>query len=246
VFDVFAGIFCIVTMKTLSIVIPVYNEESTLDETLRRVESAPLIGWKKELIVVNDGSTDNTGKILESWTKKATIANMLKNQGKGAAVTHGISLAHGDVILVQDADLEYSPTDYPMLLDPFENSRVDVVYGSRFLGSHLSTMYLYELGNKFVTFLTNVLYNTNITDMETGYKVFRKTVLDKFSIHAKRFDFEPEITAKVLRCGYQIYEVPISYFGRKFSEGKKLTWRDGVVALFTLFYYRLWKPGAVA
>ena len=139
---------------------------------------------------------------------------------------------------MQDADLEYNPDDYPLLLKPFENKHVNVVYGSRFLGPHLSTMFVYAQGNKFVTLVCNILFNSNITDMETGYKVFRKTVLDGITIRAKRFDMEPELTAKILKRGYQIYEVPISYFGRTFSEGKKLTWRDGVVALWTLIKYR--------
>ncbi len=225
-------------MQQLSIIIPVYNEEASIDEVLKRVFAVRLEGWKKQVIVVNDGSTDKTGGILASWKKNITLLVQSKNQGKGAAIAVGIKQATGQLILIQDADLEYSPADYPKLLEPFSNARVTVVYGSRFLGPHLSTMYLYALGNKFVTWVTNILYNTNITDMETGYKVFRRTVLDGIFIQARRFDFEPEFTAKVLKFGHQIYEVPISYFGRKFSEGKKLTWRDGIVALGTLLYQR--------
>lgn len=225
-------------MKQLSIIIPVYNEEGTIDEVLRRVFAVKLYGWKKQVIVVDDGSTDNTPEVLASWRKKATIVFQTKNQGKGSAIMEGMKRATGEIILLQDADLEYSPTDYPKLLEQFVDPRVTVVYGSRFLGSHLSTMYLYALGNKFVTWVTNILYNTNITDMETGYKVFRRSVLDGIGIRAKRFDFEPEFTAKILKSGHQIYEIPISYFGRKFSEGKKLTWRDGVIALGTLLYQR--------
>ncbi len=225
-------------MKTLSIIIPVYNEEATVGEVLQRVFAVKLKDWKKQVIVVDDGSTDKTRDILASWQKKATVIFQLKNQGKGTAVMEGMKHATGDVVLLQDADLEYNPTDYPRLLEYFTDPRVTVVYGSRFLGPHLSTMYLYALGNKFVTWVTNILYNTNITDMETGYKVFRRTVMDGISIHARRFDFEPEFTAKILKAGHQIYEVPISYFGRKFSEGKKLTWRDGVVALGTLLSQR--------
>lgn len=201
-----------------------------------------LSDWKKEVIIVDDGSTDETQSILKRWEKKSTIIRMPKNQGKGAAVTAGFRVATGEIILIQDADLEYSPTDYPVLLAPFENPRVYAVYGSRFLGSHLSTMFVYALGNKFVTLITNILYNTTITDMETGYKVFRSDAVKNLHIKAKRFDFEPEVTAKILRSGYQIYEVPISYFGRKFEEGKKLTWRDGIIALVTLFQYRFWHP----
>lgn len=226
-------------VKVLSIIIPVYNEEGTIEEVLRRVFAVKLKDWKKQIIVVDDGSTDNTPAHLAAWSKKCTIIVQSHNQGKGAAIAAGLERATGEVILLQDADREYSPTDYPKLLEQFVDPRVTVVYGSRFLGSHLSTMYLYAQGNKFVTWITNVLYNTNITDMETGYKVFRRSVLGGITIHAKRFDFEPEFTAKILKSGHQIYEIPISYFGRKFSEGKKLTWRDGVVALWTLIKYRI-------
>ncbi len=225
-------------MKTLSVVIPVFNEIRTIDTILQRVLDVRLSGWKKEVIVIEDGSTDGTKKKLSSWEKRCHVIYQSENRGKGAAVTEGLKKAKGDIVLIQDADLEYDPKDYEILLTPFDNSSVHVVYGSRFLGPHLSTMYLYALGNKFVTFLTNILYNTNITDMETGYKVFRREIVDRISIRAKRFDFEPEFTAKVLKLGYAIYEVPISYFGRKFNEGKKLTWRDGVIALWTLLRYR--------
>lgn len=229
-------------MKTISIIIPTYNEANTIGQVLERVVKAALPGWQKEIIVVDDGSVDTTAPILKKWKDRVTVVNMLRNQGKGAAVTAGLRRATGDIILIQDADLEYSPADYPVLLTPFENTRVNAVYGSRFLGPHLSTMFVYALGNKFVTFITNILYNTNITDMETGYKAFRRAAVKDFDIKAKRFDFEPEITVKLLRSGHQIYEVPISYFGRKFEEGKKLTWRDGVVALVTLIKYRFWNP----
>lgn len=226
-------------MKVLSIIIPVYNEEATVGEVLKRVWSAKTPGFSKEIIVVNDGSTDKTSEVLASWQKKVIVVSQSQNQGKGAAVMEGMKRATGEIILLQDADLEYSPNDYPKLLEPFTDPRVTVVYGSRFLGPHLSTMYLYALGNKFVTWVTNILFNTNITDMETGYKIFRRTVMEGITIHARRFDFEPEFTAKVLKSGLQIYEIPISYFGRKFSEGKKLTWRDGVIALGTLLRCRL-------
>lgn len=229
-------------MRTVSIIIPTYNEARTIDAVLNRVFAALLPGWQKQVIVVDDGSVDETKQILERWKKKAQIVALPHNQGKGTAVSSGLRRATGDIIIIQDADLEYSPADYPVLLAPFENSRVNVVYGSRFLGPHLSTMFVYALGNKFVTLVTNILYNTTITDMETGYKAFRATAVKDLDIRAKRFDFEPEVTAKLLRSGYQIYEVPISYFGRKFEEGKKLTWRDGVVALITLFKYRWWNP----
>ena len=225
-------------MNILSIIIPVFNEVHTIEEALKRVYQKRLPGYKKEIIVVDDGSTDGTRKKLKTWEKVCTVVYQSKNYGKGAALQAGFKRATGDIILIQDADLEYSPENYETLLAPFEDARMNVVYGSRFLGSHLSTMFVYALGNKFVTLMTNILYNTNITDMETGYKVFRRSVLDSITISASRFDFEPEFTAKVLKAGYQIYEVPITYFGRKFSEGKKLTWRDGVVALWTLLKYR--------
>lgn len=225
-------------MKALSIIIPVYNEEATIGEALKRVLTAKTPGFTKQIIVVDDGSTDKTREVLVSWQKRVTVVFQSHNQGKGTAVMEGVKRATGEIVLLQDADLEYSPADYSKLLEPFADRRVTVVYGSRFLGPHLSTMYLYALGNKFVTWVTNVLFNTNITDMETGYKVFRRSVIDGIKIRAKRFDFEPEFTAKILKAGHQIYEVPISYYGRKFSEGKKLTWRDGVVALWTLLYQR--------
>lgn len=228
-------------MKTVSIIIPTYNEAKTIQTVLNRVFAAETPGWRKEVIVVDDGSRDNTKELLSPFAKRAVILSAPKNQGKGSAVTLGLTKATGEVIIIQDADLEYSPDDYPTLLAPFANDRVSVVYGSRFLGPHLSTMFVYALGNKFVTFATNILYNTNITDMETGYKAFRRSAVAGLGITAKRFDFEPEVTAKLLRSGYQIYEVPISYFGRKFEEGKKLTWRDGIIALLTLLKYRFWK-----
>lgn len=225
-------------MKKLSIIIPVFNESATIDEIIRRVMQVSLPGWNKQIIVVDDGSTDGTKKRLAAWENKVTVIYKKKNEGKGSAVTIGLGKADGDYILFQDADLEYDPKDYPVLLEPFNNEQVDVVYGSRFLGPHLSTMFVYAQGNKFVTLVSNILFNANITDMETGFKVFRKTVLSGMTLESKRFDMEPEITAKVLKKGYQIYEVPISYFGRKFSEGKKLTWRDGIVAFWTLIKYR--------
>lgn len=225
-------------MKVVSIIIPVYNEEATIQRVLTSVWHAKTVGFQKQIIVVDDGSTDKTREVLAGWKKRVTVVLQSRNGGKGSAVMEGLARAKGEIVILQDADLEYSPSDYPKLLEPFSDPRVTVVYGSRFLGPHLSTMYLYALGNKFVTWATNVLYNTTITDMETGYKVFRRSVLERIKIHAKRFDFEPEFTAKILKAGHQIYEVPISYFGRTFPQGKKLTWRDGVVALLTLIYQR--------
>ena len=226
-------------MKRVYIIIPVYNEKATVDEVLLRIFAVKLEGWQKQVIVVDDGSTDGTREVLRTWQKKTTVLSHPTNTGKGSAVMTGVGHADGDVVLIQDADLEYSPKDYGTLLEPFKDSRVTIVYGSRFLGAHLSTMYLYALGNKFVTWVTNVLYNTNITDMETGFKAFRRSVIEGMTIRARRFDFEPEFTAKVLKSGHQIYEVPVSYFGRKFSEGKKLTWRDGIIALLVLIREKL-------
>lgn len=226
-------------MNKLSVIIPVYNEEKTVADVVRKVEAVSLKEWMKEIIIVDDGSTDKTSRICKAFGKRCIYIQKKKNEGKGSAIVQGLRKATGDIILIQDADLEYSPSDYPTLLSPFSHPHVDVVYGSRFLGSHLSTMFVYELGNKFVTLMTNILFNTNITDMETGFKVFRKTVVSDMVIHAKRFDVEPELTAKILKRGYQIYEVPISYFGRKFEDGKKLTWRDGFIALWTLIKYRI-------
>ncbi len=226
-------------MRTLSIIIPVYNEEKTVDTLIGRVVEAKTGEWKKQIIVIDDGSSDHTRDLLDKWKKQCEIILQDRNRGKGAAVVAGLGKATGEIILIQDADLEYDPADYLMLLAPFRDSRASVVYGSRFLGPHLSTMFFYSLGNKFVTFLTNILFNTNITDMETGYKAFRRSVLKGITLRAQRFDFEPEFTAKVLLGGNQIYEVPISYYGRKFAEGKKLTWKDGIVAVITLLRCRL-------
>ena len=233
-------------MKRLTVIIPVYNEEATIAALLTRVAEEHVPGYEKEIIVVDDGSVDDSkSKIkyqisnIENRTKTSIqLISLKQNHGKGYALRQAFDVASGDIMLIQDADLEYSPSDWGKLLEPFSNPRIDIVYGSRFLGPHLSTMYLYAMGNKFVTLVTNILYNTNITDMETGYKLFRRSVLDHIRLTAKRFDFEPEFTAKALKAGFQIYEVPISYFGRKFSEGKKLTWRDGIVALLTLLRIR--------
>ena len=226
-------------VKKVSIIVPVYNEAHTIDLIIPKVLAAKTPGWKKEVIIVDDGSSDGTAERLNKWERQCRVLLQIPNSGKGASVSVGLTHASGDVILIQDADLEYDPADYPKLLSPFDNPQVNVVYGSRFLGPHLSTMFLYELGNKFVTLMTNILFNTNITDMETGYKAFRRSILTNvLPLQAKRFDLEPELTVKFLKNGYQIYEVPISYYGRKFSEGKKLTWRDGVVALLTLLKYR--------
>lgn len=226
-------------MKKLSIIVPVYNEAKTINIALKRVIREPTPGWQKEIIVVDDGSIDGTTMLLKQWEKRVHVMYQPKNQGKGTAVMTGFAKAKGDVVIIQDADLEYSPKDYMTLLAPFADARVHVVYGSRFLGPHRHTMIVYELGNKFVTLMTNILYQTHLTDMETGYKAFRRSVAIGLKIQAKRFDFEPEFTAKLLKAGHKILEVPITYAGRKFSEGKKLTWRDGIAAVWTLIRLRI-------
>ena len=226
----------------LSVIIPVYNERGTLEEVLRRVARVPM---EKEVIVVDDGSDDGTRKILESLLENADPSDRLriffheKNRGKGAAVRTGIEQAAGDWILIQDADLEYDPQDYPALLAPLLDGRADVVYGSRFLdGAHGTRYFQHYLANRFLTFVSNLMTGLNLSDMETGYKVFRRQVLDGIRLLSNGFEFEPEITAKVARRGYRIYEVPISYNSRSYQEGKKITWVDGVKALWALLRFR--------
>jgi glycosyltransferase involved in cell wall biosynthesis len=222
----------------LSVVIPVYNEVDHIGEILRRVQSTKLA---KEIIVVDDGSRDGTRAALESLDGQNEVRVILHphNQGKGAAVVTGLRAAQGEVLLIQDADLEYDPRDYPVLLQPIQEGLADVVYGSRFLGApHRVTMFWHMVANKMLTLMTNILYNTILTDMETGYKVFRREVIDGMNIRAKRFDFEPEFTAKVLKRNYRIFEVPISFNPRDYSQGKKIKLRDAFEAVWTLLKYR--------
>jgi glycosyltransferase involved in cell wall biosynthesis len=226
-------------MKTLSIIVPVYNEVATIDTILKRVTATRVPGWKKEIIVVDDGSTDGTREHLAKWRNRCRVQYKTRNEGKGSAIIAGLPFVSGDIVLIQDADLEYNPTDYLALLKPFDNPSVDVVYGSRFLGPHLSTQFVYAMGNRFITFITDFLYNTNISDSETGYKVFRRSVISGLLFHSKRFNFDQEFTAKILKRNYRILEVPISYIGRGFCDGKKLTWKDGIVAIIALLRYRV-------
>jgi glycosyltransferase involved in cell wall biosynthesis len=223
----------------LSVVIPVFNEKYTVAEIVRRVRAT---GLASEIILVDDGSTDGTRDILRSLDASPELAIIYheKNQGKGAALRSGFNKAVGDVILVQDADLEYSPAEYPSLLEPIESGQADVVYGSRFLGSKRRvTMFWHQLANQLLTLATNLLYNTILSDMETGYKVFRADLLRGVHLRANRFDFEPEITAKLLKRKARLFEVPISFNPREYAEGKKISMGDAFVAVWTLFKYRL-------
>lgn len=221
----------------LSVIMPCYNEVSTIEEIVSQVLE---VGLAHEIIIIDDGSTDGTRDILprlESETVRIILHE--QNQGKGAAISTGFKAATGDVFIIQDADLEYDPRDYPTLLKPIAEGRAKVVYGSRFLGGPRKTMFFWNMvANKFLTLSTNILYNTILSDMETCYKMFRREVVADIKINSKRFDFEPEITAKVLKKGIRIYEVPISYNGREWDEGKKIKWYDAPIALWTLIRYR--------
>jgi glycosyltransferase involved in cell wall biosynthesis len=225
----------------LSIVMPVYNEQQTLSEILKQVRDVELEGVEKEIIVVDDGSTDGSREVLaaEAEAGDLLILHHDKNRGKGAAVRTAIEHASGDLILIQDADLEYDPRDYPTLIRPIMEGRVTVVYGSRFLGPRKAMLFWHMLGNKLLTLTTNILYNTILSDMETCYKCFRADVIKDIPLRSRRFEFEPEVTAKVLKRGHRIFEVPISYYGREYHEGKKISWRDAPVAFWTLLKYRV-------
>jgi glycosyltransferase involved in cell wall biosynthesis len=236
---------------------PVYNERATLEEIVHRVRAVNLtvdpdgrntllggpIRMDREIVIVDDGSTDGTRNILDTWRDEnppdMQIEYHRHNGGKGAALRTGFERASGDIIVVQDADLEYDPRDYVKLLEPILEGRSPVVYGSRFIGGPRSAMSLsHTLGNKLLTVLTNLLFGTALTDMETCYKCFRRDVITGMKLRSRRFEIEPELTAKILRRGYSIFEVPISYNGREFHEGKKITWRDGFSAVSTLVKYR--------
>ena len=220
----------------LSVVIPVYNEKNSLLEIIRRVQAVPI---EKEIILVDDFSTDGTRDLLRDVERRGfKVLYHEKNQGKGAALRTGFQRATGEFVIVQDADLEYDPNDYSKLLQPILDGRADVVYGSRFSGQRKNMTSLHTLGNLFLTGVTNLFYRTSITDMETCYKLFRRETIQGIRIECNRFNFEPEVTAKLLKRGLQIVEVPISYSGRRASEGKKITWRDGFSAVWTLIKYR--------
>jgi glycosyltransferase involved in cell wall biosynthesis len=221
----------------LSVVMPVFNERATIDEIISRVLRVPL---RIELIVVDDGSTDGTREVLQALQRERGFRLVLQpnNQGKGAALRRGFQDVTGDLVVIQDADLEYSPEEYPGLIELICQGRADVVYGSRFLGRHRVFLFTHYLGNRLLTFLTNVLYNTMLSDMETCYKVMRSEVLRSMTLKSNSFGIEPELTAKIFKRGYRVYEVPITYDGRSYDEGKKITWRDGIVALWVLLKYR--------
>jgi glycosyltransferase involved in cell wall biosynthesis len=225
----------------LSVIVPVLNERSTVTEIVRRMRAVDL-PMDREIIIVDDGSTDGGEKVMATLEDSTVrLVRHPVNRGKGAAVRTGLGVARGDLILIQDADLEYDPEDWPKLLAPILRGRAQVVYGSRFTGERKNMLFWHWVGNRFLSLVTNVLYNTTLSDMETCYKLFDRKVLDGITLRADRFDFEPEVTAKVLKRGYRIYEVPISYTGREPDEGKKITWRDGFGALIALVRYRFGK-----
>jgi glycosyltransferase involved in cell wall biosynthesis len=227
-------------IRKLTVVVPVFNERNTLVEILRRMRAVELPdSIEREIIVVDDGSDDGTRDVLRQLGDSTVRVVMHeRNRGKGAAVRTGFGHATGEYVLIQDADLEYDPEDWPKLLNPVLRGRARVVYGSRFTGERRNMLFLHWVGNRFLSLVTNVLYNTTLSDMETCYKLIDKSLLDQLTLTADEFEIEPEITAKILKRGVRIYEVPISYAGREFDEGKKITWRDGFSALFTLVKYR--------
>jgi len=226
----------------LSIVIPVFDERDTIEEVIRRVRLID-VGMEKELLVVDDGSSDGTQDVLKTISyPEVKVFFHKKNQGKGAALRTGFSKASGDIVLIQDADLEYDPGDYPVLLSPILDGRADAVYGSRFLGgTHRVLFFWHYMGNKLLTLLCNMFSNLNLSDMETCYKVIKKDYLDRITLKSKRFGFEPEVTIKLAKLKAKIYEVPISYSGRDYSEGKKIGWKDGIAAVFHILRFKFFK-----
>ncbi len=229
------------TYSTLSVIMPVFNERSTVAEIIRRMRAVEL-PLTLQVIVVDDGSSDGSDKVLRALEDSTVrVITHEGNKGKGAAIRTGMSAATGDLLLIQDADLEYDPDDWPRLLEPIMKGKARVVYGSRFTGERKNMMPLHWAGNRLLSFVTNVLYRSTLSDMETCYKLFDAEAIAGMTIVSNRFDFEPEITAKVLRRGHRIYEVPISYAGREIDEGKKITWRDGFSALTALVKFRFTK-----
>jgi glycosyltransferase involved in cell wall biosynthesis len=227
----------VLTDPLLSVVMPAFNEKDTIEEIVRRVVA---VNIRTQLIVVDDCSTDGTRDILQRLQTELGFTLLLQpvNMGKGAALRRGFTAVEGDLVVIQDADLEYSPEEFPELIELICQGRADVVYGSRFLGRHRVFLFTHYAGNLLLTFLTNVLYNTMLTDMETCYKVMRAEVLRSMQLDSNGFGIEPELTAKIFKRGYRVYEVPITYDGRGYDEGKKINWRDGVVALWVLLKYR--------
>jgi glycosyltransferase involved in cell wall biosynthesis len=229
--------------SVLSLVIPIYNEQESLDELIGIVESVDVGPLKKELILIDDCSTDGTRELLKKYEGKHTVVYQQENGGKGTAIREGFKRATGDIIMIQDADLEYDPTEYGRLLKPILSGNADVVYGSRFIGGEPHrVLYVYHhMGNKFLTLFSDLVTGLNLTDMETCYKMFTRAALDSFkdNLHATRFGIEPEITARVAQHKLRIYEVGISYYGRTYEEGKKITWRDGIAAIWHIIKYNL-------
>ncbi len=220
----------------LSVVMPVYNERTTVEEIVRRVLAVPI---RIELIVVDDGSKDGSSEILDRLRGELGFTLLRQaNAGKGAALRRGFAAVTGDLVIIQDADLEYSPEEYPALIELICTGHADVVYGSRFLGRHRVFLFTHYLGNRIVTLATNILYNTMLTDMETCYKVMRTDVLRSFTLQSDGFGIEPELTAKIFKRGYRVYEIPITYAGRNYDEGKKITWTAGIGALWVLLKFR--------
>ena len=221
----------------LSVVMPAYNERDTIEEIIRRVLAVPL---RIELVVVDDASTDGTREVLQALASALAFKVLLQpnNRGKGAALRRGFAEVTGDIVVIQDADLEYSPEEYPQLIELIAAGRADVVYGSRFIGRHRVFLFTHYVGNRLLTMLANMLYNTILSDMETCFKAMRVDVLRSMTLRSDRFGIEPELTAKIFKRGYRVYEVPITYDGRGYEEGKKITWKDGIVAVWTLLKYR--------